>query len=289
MRERQGSAAVHDVVCERAVRVEMRDGIRLATDLYFPARDGQAAPGCHPALVERTPYSRQGLGAVATAKFFARHGYVAALQDVRGRYDSEGEWYPNAREAEDGFDTVEWLGTREWCDGKVGTIGLSYSGCNQHALATLAPPHLAAMFASEAMSNFHTASMRQGGAAELRFLVYALWMAADSPQALADPALRAAVQAESDNAEQWLRQAPLKPGVSILRHFPSIERWVLDIVRHGDYDDYWKQRGYNVEEYYDEHADVPICLLSGWYDSYSRSATENFVELRRRKRCPVRL
>ncbi|MGH7919513.1 MAG: CocE/NonD family hydrolase, partial [Candidatus Dormibacteraceae bacterium] len=213
MRERQGSAAVHDVVCERAVRVEMRDGIRLATDLYFPARDGQAAPGCHPALVERTPYSRQGLGAVATAKFFARHGYVAALQDVRGRYDSEGEWYPNAREAEDGFDTVEWLGTREWCDGKVGTIGLSYSGCNQHALATLAPPHLAAMFASEAMSNFHTASMRQGGAAELRFLVYALWMAADSPQALADPALRAAVQAESDNAEQWLRQAPLKPGV----------------------------------------------------------------------------
>ncbi|MFZ0218156.1 MAG: CocE/NonD family hydrolase, partial [Candidatus Dormiibacterota bacterium] len=282
-------AATHDVLAERGVMVTMRDGVRLATDLYLPAASGGRAPGRYPALLERTPYSRQGLGSVATARFFARHGYAVALQDVRGRYDSEGEWYPFALEGPDGYDTVEWLGTRDWCDGQVGTIGLSYSGSDQHALATLAPPHLAAMFASEAMSNYHTGSMRQGGAAELRFLVYALWMAADAPQSLADPALRAAVQHESENVERWLRRTPMKPGVSILRNFPSIERWITDVVRHADYDDYWKQPGYNVEEHYDEHADVPIHLLSGWYDSYTRASTDNFVELRRRKRGPVRL
>jgi len=140
-----------------------------------------------------------------------------------------------------------------------------------------------------AMSNYHTGSMRQGGAAELRFLVYSLWMAAESPQALSDPVLRAATRAESDAVEDWLRRTPLKPGVSILRNFPSIERWVLDVVRHGDYDDYWKQRGYNIEEYYDEYADVPVCLLSGWYDTYTRATVDNFAELRRRKRGPVHM
>ncbi len=289
MTELQGSAATFGVSAERGLMVTMRDGVRLATDIYRPARDGRPAPGHFPAILERTPYSRQGLGPVAAAKLFCRHGYAAAIQDVRGRYDSEGDWYPFALEAEDGYDTVEWLASRQWSDGKVGTVGLSYSGSDQHALASLAPPHLAAVFASEAMSNYHTGSMRQGGAAELRFLVYSLWMAAESPQALRDPALRAAARAESDAVEDWLRRTPLKPGVSILRNFPSIERWVLDVVRHGDYDDYWKQRGYNIEEYYDEYADVPVCLLSGWYDTYTRATVDNFVELRRRKRGPVRM
>ena len=255
---RAGSAAIYDVLAEREVMVPMRDGVRLATDLYFPALDGQRAPGRFPVLLERTPYNKHGLGGVKTAKFFARHGYVTAIQDVRGRFASEGEWYAFALEGPDGYDTVEWLGTQEWSDGKVGTIGLSYSGSDQHALATLHPPHLAAMFASEAMANYHTGSMRQGGAMELRFMIYAFIMAWDAPESLANPALQAAVKRELDNIHQWLGRTPLKPGVSVLRHFPAIERWVLDVLRHGDYDDYWKQHGYNVEEYYDDHADVPL-------------------------------
>lgn len=289
MAERQGSAAIYDVVAERDVMVTMRDGVRLATDLYFPGIGGNRAPGRFPVLLERTPYNKYGPGDVAMAKFFARHGYVTAVQDVRGRFASEGEWYAFALEGPDGYDTVEWLGTQDWSDGKVGTIGLSYSGSDQHALATLNPPHLAAMFASEAMANYHTGSMRQGGAMELRFMIYAFTMAWDSPQAQANPALQAAVKRELDNIHQWLRRTPLKPGVSVLRHFPSIERWVLDVLRHGDYDDYWKQHGYNVEEYYDEHADVPLYLLSGWYDSYTRATTDNYIALSERKRGPVRM
>jgi uncharacterized protein len=289
MTERQGSAAIYDVRALRGMMVTMRDGVRLATDIYLPARAGHPVPGRFPAILERTPYGRQGLGAVAAAKFFCRHGYAVAIQDVRGRYDSEGEWYPFALEAEDGYDTVEWLASQEWSDKKVGTVGLSYSGSDQHALASLAPPHLGAVFASEAMSNYHTSSMRQGGAAELRFLVYSLSMAVESPEALRNPVLRAATRAESDAVEDWLRRTPLKPGVSILRNFPAIERWVLDVVQHGDYGDYWRQRGYNIEEYYDEYADVPVCLLSGWYDTYTRATVDNFVELRRRKQAPVHM
>jgi putative CocE/NonD family hydrolase len=287
--QREASAAVHGVTWEREVMVPMRDGIRLATDLYFPAEGARRAPGPWPVILERTPYGKRRLDLVATAKRFARHGYVVALQDVRGRFASEGDWYPFALEAPDGYDTVEWLATREWSNGKVGTMGCSYAGSDQHALANLAPPHLTAMFPSEAMSNYHTASMRQGGAAELRFLVYAFRMAWDSPAAQADPTLRDAVKREWDQVTRWLGRAPLKPGVSVLRHFPSIERWVLDVIRRGDYDGYWKQLGLNVEEHYDAHADVPICLFGGWYDSYARATTDNFVELSRRKRGPVRL
>src|SRR5690242_18886923 len=108
------SAQQYDVIWERDVMVPMRDGVRLATDLYFPAVDGGQAPGAFPVILERTPYDKRGLGSVATAKFFARHGYVCALQDVRGRFNSEGEWYAFAKEGPDGYDAVEWLGTQPW-------------------------------------------------------------------------------------------------------------------------------------------------------------------------------
>src|SRR6266852_1051422 len=119
----EGSGQSHDVIWERDVMVPMRDGIRLATDLYFPARRGRQEVGAFPVIVERTPYDKRGLGLVGKGKFFARHGYVCAIQDVRGRFASEGEWYAFAKEGPDGFDTVEWLGTRPWSNGKVGTIG----------------------------------------------------------------------------------------------------------------------------------------------------------------------
>lgn len=284
---REGSAAIYDVRAEREIMVPMRDGVGLATDLYLPV---SADPDeRHPVLLERTPYSREDPDIVSTARFFARHGYAVALQDVRGRFDSEGEWYPFAEEAEDGVDTVEWLGSRPWSNGSVGTFGLSYSGSVQHALASLAPTPLAAMFVAEGTSNYHTTAMRQGGAMELRFLAYAFWMASESPQALADPSLRAAVLEQMDEIHSLLDRLPLKPGTTVLRHFPLIERWVLDVLTHGSYDDYWKQRGYSAEEYYDEHSDVPIYFLSGWYDTYPRAATDNFVAFGARMSSRMRL
>lgn len=285
----EGSVQAFDVVVERNVLIPMRDGVRLAADIYRPALNGRPVAGQFPVLVERTPYDKSNLELVSTGKFFARHGYVVVIQDVRGRGLSEGEWYPFAREAPDGYDTLAWVVRQEWCNGRVGTIGLSYTASDQHALAILNPPGLAAMFVSEGMSNYHKCAMRQGGAMELRFVVYAFRMATTSPEALKNRALREMLLEAYKNIHYWLKPTLFRPGTTPLRHLPTYEQWVFDVLTHGEYDDYWKQYGYNVEEYYDRHADVPIYFLSGWYDTYARASTENFVEFSRRKRSPMRL
>lgn len=287
---REGSVQAYDVACERNIMVPMRDGTRLATDLYLPAHAGTALPGPWPVILERTPYNKLNATIVGTAKFFARRGYAVVLQDVRGRYASEGEWYPFALEGEDGADTVDWIAGQPWCNGKVGTIGLSYSGSDQTALATLAPPALAAQFVSEGMSNYHTSAMRQGGAMELRFIIYAFQMATQSKEALADPILRRTLEQARADVRMWLYRLPLRPGTTPLARVPSYERWAIDVLTHADYDEYWRQhRGYVADEYYEEHKDVPVCFLSGWYDSYARAVTDNYVALSRRKRGPIHL
>ena len=287
---RAGSWQQYDALPDRDVMVGMRDGVKLATDVYFPALDGRAVGTAWPVILERTPYNKLRNDLVGVGRFFARHGYITVIQDVRGRFGSGGEWYPFALEGEDGVDTVEWIAAQPWCDGKVGTIGLSYSGSDQTAIATLAPKALAAQFVSEGMSNYHRSAMRQGGAMELRFLIYAFHMAQSSPEAMRDPFLRGALERARADVRTWLGKMPLREGVTPLRLIPSYERWALDVLTHGDYDDYWKKhRGYVADEFYDQHADVPLHLLSGWYDSYARSVTENYIALSKMKRGPVRL
>lgn len=278
-----GSHQAYGVESHTNVMIPMRDGVSLATDVYFPTQDGVRAPGSFPVILERTPYDKAAPRNVANATYFARRGYVCAIQDVRGRFASEGEWYPFALEAPDGYDTVEWLAAQPWSDGQVGTMGGSYCGSDQSALATLNPPHLKTMIVAVGAANYHHASMRQNGALELRFFIYSMRMATTSKEALADPALRTALTELYDNAGQWLTQTPYKSGTSALRLLPSYEQWALDILTHGDYDDYWRQRGYAISEYYDEHADVPTLYLGGWYDSYARATCENFIEFQRRK------
>ncbi len=287
---RGGSWQQYDVVVTRDVMVPMRDGVLLATDIYAPALGGLVQQGPWPVIMERTPYNKLRNDLAAVGRFFARHGYVTVIQDVRGRFGSDGEWYPFALEGEDGVDALEWVVAQAWCNGRAGTIGLSYSGSNQTAIASQAPPALAAQFVSEGMSNYHTNAMRQGGAMELRFVVYAFQMATSSPEAMRDPFLRATLEKARAEIRTWLGKMPLREGVSPLRLLPAYERWVLDVLTHGEYDDYWKGHfGYVADEHYEQHADIPLFLLSGWYDSYARAVTDNYVALSALKRGPVRL
>jgi uncharacterized protein len=165
-KQQQGSWHEYDVVVERSSMIAMRDGVRLATDIYRPALNGLPAAGRFPVIVERTPYDKHAPRFVGHARFFAQHGYVVVMQDVRGRGDSEGQWYPFAREAPDGYDTIEWAAAQPWCTGKVGTMGTSYMAAVQSAAATLNPPHLAAMFVTEGPSDYYACSMRHNGALE---------------------------------------------------------------------------------------------------------------------------
>ena len=280
----QGSYQQYDAICQSNVMIPMRDGVCLATDIYLPALNGQPASGKFPVILERTPYDKAGSGNVTNGTYYARRGYVCAIQDVRGRFVSEGEWYPFAKEAPDGYDTVEWLAAQEWSDGQVGTMGASYCGSDQSALATLNPPHLSTMIVAVGASNYYHCSMRQNGALEQRFMIYAFRMATTSKEAFADPNIKAAVDRAFSNVGEWVSRAPLKKGTSPLRMLPNYEQWVLDLFTHGEYDDYWKQRGYAISQYYEEHADVPTLYLGGWYDSYARATCENYTALSKMKK-----
>ena len=291
---REGSSQSYGVVIERNAMVVARDGVRLATDIYRPAvaaASGRVvpAPGRFPAIVERTPYDKSLSRFVVGGRFFAAHGYVVLVQDVRGRWQSEGEWHPFAKEAPDGYDTIEWAAVQPWCTGKVGTMGTSYNAAVQSAAATLNPPHLAAMFVTEGPSNYYDCSMRHNGALEQRFLIYAFHMAVTSKEATENPALRAALLEARRNLSYWLQRLPLKKGASPLRLIPSYEAWAIDLQTRGDYDEYWRQRGYAIREYYAQHADVPTVYFGAWYDSYARATIENFIALSRLKKSPQRL
>jgi len=124
--------------------VPMRDGVHLATDVYRPALGGRAIDRPLPVIMERTPYGKQGINRserssaqpqsatrAEIAAFFAREGYVVVMQDCRGRYASEGSFTKYVHEAEDGFDTLVWLLEQEWCNGQIGTMGVSYGAHTQ--------------------------------------------------------------------------------------------------------------------------------------------------------------
>jgi uncharacterized protein len=123
------------------VQVPMRDGVILRADVWLPKAEGR-----FPTLVYRTPYGKQFAAKEWTTFDKAvAHGYAAVIQDVRGRYESQGEFIPYQNEGKDGYDTIEWAAKQEWSDGKVGTFGLSYPGAVQWLAAVETPPHLQAM------------------------------------------------------------------------------------------------------------------------------------------------
>ncbi len=153
---------------ERGVAVPMRDGVLLAADVFRPARAGR-----FPTLIERTPYDRKRLEDREILQEALRRGYAVVLQDVRGRYDSAGEYVPYLNEGRDGYDTIEWAAAQPWSDGRVGTFGLSYPGAVQWLAAVESPPHLKAMAPEMTFSsprNFFYA----GGAWDLSWIAW-IW------------------------------------------------------------------------------------------------------------------
>ena len=163
----------YETVREKNVEIPMRDGTILRADITRPD-----AAGAFPALLERTPYNKDGgsENAVGAPQFFAQRGYAVIIQDVRGRFASDGEFYPfrddGAGVNRDGYDTVEWAAVQPWCDGRVGTFGGSYSGATQYRAALSRPPHLKAMFVRESSADYCREWVYRDGAFELGFSLY---------------------------------------------------------------------------------------------------------------------
>ncbi len=146
------AAEPYAVTIEHGVVAKMRDGTALRADIYRPKTDGN-----FPVLLQRTPYDKISSDSVRFGVKAAARGYVVIIQDVRGRYTSDGEWYPFEHESNDGYDTVEWAASLPYSNGKVGMFGGSYVGATQMLTAIAHPPHLAGICPVRAFVFFCTA------------------------------------------------------------------------------------------------------------------------------------
>lgn len=276
----------YDVVqVEDNLMVPMRDGVRIATDIFRPAVNGTPVADDLPLVLQRTPYDKTGERLVAAAKFFASHGYVVALQDHRGLYASEGVFTKYIGEGQDGYDSIEYLAALPYVDGQVGMWGTSYGAHSQANAAKLNPPHLKTIVLNMGgMSNGWDHKVRNHGAFEIQQLTWAFRQLAVETD---DPLVQKMLSI--DSIDNWLTVMPLRKGLNPLSVAPNFEDYILEMLTHADYDDYWKHPDLNWVEHYDRTADIPMLLLSGWYDSYGGGTIQNYLALSEQLDSPVQL
>ena len=259
-----------DITVERGVPMKTRDGITLHADIYHPAGDGK-----YPTLLQRTPYDKNN-----TADFgrnAAARGYLVVVQDVRGRYSSEGEWYPFKHETDDGYDTIEWAAALPNSNGKVGMFGGSYVGATQMLAAIGHPPHLAGICPVVTASNYHENWTYQGGAFEQ-------WFNQSWTAGLAQDTLNRAIRRDT-NALAAVNVLPTtqfpvfnvaKPRTGVeLTH--ALAPYFLDWAAHTEYDSYWRQ--WSIEENF-QNIQVPALTVAAWYDIFQGGSLRNYLGLK---------
>jgi uncharacterized protein len=267
----------------------MRDGVRLATDVYLPKSRREPIA----ALLTRTPYSKTQeppIGRTGIAEFgryFARAGYAVVVQDVRGRYASEGTWDFLGGDAEDGVDTCAWIGAQDWSDGQVGMFGTSYPGGTQHAVALERAPELKTVIPVDAVSNMGYQGMRNAGAFELRFWNWVFTCGNDVSWRGFDPNGNAALQQMTRDRRHYLLSHPLRPGTTPLKHAPEYEHWLVQALEHGGNDEFWAQN--NILDNVERYKDIPVYLVGGWYDSWGGNTSANYKALSPAIKGPVYL
>jgi uncharacterized protein len=272
-----GAPKTFRVSFERNVAVPLRDGTILRADLYLPD-----AAGPFPALLQRTPYNKSYLPVILSLDPLraAGEGYAVVVQDTRGRYASEGNFYPFQTEADDGYDSVEWVAAQPWCNGKVGMLGASYVGANQLHAAQVRPPHLAAIAPWITGSDYHEGWTYQGGAFCLGFnLNWTLARLAPDLLARCDALHRShrleKLRGAVDRLTETYRRLPLADQPELAGCAPFYFDWLA----HPDDDAYWQPL--RIEAQY-EQIGVPAFHLGAWYDSFLGGTLRNFVGLRDR-------
>jgi putative CocE/NonD family hydrolase len=255
-----------EIVVEHGVAMKTRDGVTLRSDIYRPAGEG-----AFPVLLQRTPYDKNN--AAAFGREAALRGYMVVVQDVRGRYTSEGEWYPFKYETQDGYDTVEWAAALPHSNGKVGMFGGSYVGATQMLAAIGHPPHLAGICPVVTASNYHENWTYQGGAFEQ-------WFNESWTSGLAQDTFNREVH-EGTNAMLGSKILPLKQyplfnlqtGPGSADFTGKLAPYFLDWLNHPAYDSYWRQ--WSIEEH-DSSIEVPALTVAAWYDIFQGGSLRNF-------------
>src|SRR3989441_7757642 len=204
------------VVVMRDVMVPMRDGVRLATDVYRPPSppDSGATTEKLPTILIRSPYGKD-FDPYALGPSWAAHGYAVVVQDTRGRYKSEGMWHWLTDDGPDGLDTVDWISHQPWSNGDVGMWGISYLGGTAHALAMAGDAHpLKTVIPIDAVSDMGDHGLRNGGAFELRFFNWIFSYGLDGSREARDSTNRRAFGRLSSERRDFLRRLPLRRGAT---------------------------------------------------------------------------
>ena len=239
------------------VRIPMRDGVELSADMYMPDAEGN-----FPVILVRTPYDNISAQERMEGLFFAQNGYIYMTQDVRGRGDSDGTFYPFRDEARDGYDTQEWIGSQEWCNGKIGSVGGSYLGWTQVYAATQQNEHYAAMIPQVTPPDPFLNFPVQNGALLLTALQWAVM---------------------TDG--QTLQDISILDWDKILKHLPLIDMDKLtgrefgfwkDWITHGTWDEYWDELSYQDKL---SKVDIPAIHMTGWYDDDRPGCIMNFMAM----------
>ncbi|HLK59922.1 MAG TPA: CocE/NonD family hydrolase [Chthonomonadaceae bacterium] len=249
------------VKIEKKVMVAMRDGVHLATDIYRPD-----APGTYPVILQRTPYGREN---AVEANFYAKRGYVFIAQDVRGRFDSEGDWHPFVMEAKDGYDSVEWCASQPWSDGNVGMIGGSYLGFVQWAAAREGNKHLKCLIPIVSPPDpFFNVPYASGAL----LLTGSMWwgkVVMDKNENHIESPASTLSQLEA------FKTLPVTDIDKKLfgKHLPYVQEW----LQHPTNDSYWQQVNFN--DRMKDFAPLPALHVSGWFDGDGIGTKLNYAAM----------
>ena len=268
-----------NILIEKNTMVPMRDGVKLATDVYRPAEDGQ-----YPVIIQRLPYNKD-LPALTMVLIdilrLVQAGYVMVIQDTRGRFASGGEFHPFYQEPADGADTIAWAASAPWSNGKVGLAGGSYFGATQWLAARETPEALLAAVPVITSADYYESWTYQGGAFQLGFiLMWALGFALGEQQRRLKTGqatmedLDKTLQAYG-NISALYNQLPLVD-VPVLQ---EVAPYYFDWLIHTSYDDYW--RGIAPQEVY-ERVTAPALNIGGWFDIFLLGTLSNYQGMKQR-------
>ncbi|MCK4855491.1 MAG: CocE/NonD family hydrolase, partial [Bacteroidales bacterium] len=250
--------APYPVIEELDVKVTMRDGVRLSTNIYRPDTSGT-----FPVLLARSPYGNGGAGN-PDAHFFARRGYAVVVQDTRGRYESEGIFDAFQPEALDGYDTQQWIGEQAWSNGKIGTFGGSYVGFTQWMPAALQSPYLVTMVPTVTFSDFHDVVYQNGAFRLDLFTPWSIEMTHPYNVSYSyvagrmDSVLMTLPLIGQDRAMGWR--------ISFLR----------DWLSHPEHDSYWTRT--SIGDAY-TNIRTSVYNIGGWYDILLEGTINNYLKM----------
>lgn len=248
-----------EVRITKNVAVRMRDGVRLFGDLYLPVGNGP-----FPVVLIRMPYGKQEAYCYMPAhgKYWAGHGYACLIQDVRGKWASEGEWEPFVNEANDGYDTLDWIAAQVWCNGNIGMTGESYYGYTQWAVAPLNHPNLKCIVPGNTAADIHGS-----------------WMYVDHvfcSKTMGTWLIDMQSRRYNNPLRVDHRHLPL---IEIGRDAGSPDRDYRAVLEHPEKDSFWER--INVDHKFDQ-IQIPILHWGGWYDVFLQGTLDAWLGMKAR-------